>query len=234
MGKDLEGEEPKVEEVEPTSEEKEVEPTTPKVEPTIRTYTQKELDEAVGKGRASTQSQLSLSQASAKKFEAIAEEHKASVEALETERQDIQTQLDELVTKQFAEDPEARQAYVDRRGIAEEKRKLAKEKTVVEKKLYDAEKLAWSAGMSRKADMLVKETGIDAKELEACQTEEEMEVKALRFQLEKEPKKEEPKEEPKFDKGVSSVGGKVVHPTTEQLDAMSPEKYAEWAAERYK
>lgn len=228
---DLEGAEPKVEEVEPTTEKKEVEPTTPKAEPTIRTYTQKELDEAVGKGRATTQSQLSLSQAKTKKVEAEVEEHKASVEAIEAELQDLQGRHDELVGKQFAEDPEARQAYVDRRAIAEERRKLAQDKKATEKKLYDAEKLAWSAGMARKADALVGETGIDASELEACQTEEEMEVKAVRFLLAKEPEKKEP---PKFDKGIPSGSGTPAHPTTEELDKMTPEQYAEWAKERYK
>ena len=198
---DLEGETPQVEGAKPTSE-KEAEPTTPKAEPTIRTYTQKELDEAVGKGRASTQSQLSLAKAGAIKAQAEAEEYKTNVQALETELQDLQRQHDDLAERQFADDPEARQAYVNRRAIADERRKIAKERADVERKLYDAEKLAWSVGMARKADALVKETGIDASELETCQTEEEMEVKALRFQLTREPEKTL-----KFDSGVSSGVG---------------------------
>ena len=201
MVENLEG--VKVEEVKPTSEEKETKPTT-QTEPTIRTYTQKELDEAVGKGRASTQSQLSLSQAEASRVKAEAEQYKASAEAIELELQDLQKQHDDLVSKQFADDPEARQAYTDRRAIAEEKRQAAKDLTEAKGKLLEAQKLAWSVGMARKADALVKETGIEASELETCQTEEEMEVKALRFKMTKEP---EVKEAPKFDSIVSSGGG---------------------------
>jgi len=201
---DLKGATPQVEGVKPTSE-KEAEPTTPKVEPTVRTYTQKELDEAVGKGVSSIQSQLSLSKAEASRERAEAEQHKANVAAFEAELQDLQRQHDDLVTKQFADDPEARQAYVDRRAITDERRKLTKEKAEAERKLYDAEKLAWSVGMARKADALVKETGIDSKELENCQTEEEMEVRALRFERSK--KVEEPEKTPKFDSGISSGSG---------------------------
>ena len=199
----VEGEETKVEEV-----VQEVKPTEPKVEPTVPITETKEfrheLDKALGKGLESTNKQLSMQQAEAKAAKAEVAEHKASVEAVELELQDLRREQSELVEKQFSEDPEARKAYVDRRSIADEKRVLAKKTAEAERKLYDAEKLGWAANMSRKADVLVKETGIGAKELENCKTEEEMEVKALRFQLNKEPEVKEPAKDPKFDKSVST------------------------------
>jgi len=203
----LEGEEPTVEGAEPTLEEG-GKPTLPEEKPTVGvTETEefrKALDKALGKGLESTNRQLSLSKAEANTAKAEVEAHKADMQAIEAELRDLQRQHDDLVGKQFADDPEARQAYVDRRAIADDRRKLAKEKATIEAKLYEAEKLAWSVGMARKADTLVKETGIDASELEACQTEEEMEVKALRFHLAKGSKEEKT---PKFDSGVSSGVG---------------------------
>ena len=77
-------------------------------------------------------------------------------------------------------------------------------------------------------DFRLYEIGIDPDELESCQTEEEMEVNALRFKLTKEPEVKETEKTPKFDLGVSSGGGLPAHPTAEQLEAWSPEQYAVW------
>lgn len=237
MPDDLEGEKTLQEGGESTPAKEEKEPTLEKEKPTVSiTETpefRKALDKALGKGLESTNRQLSLQRQAAEAAKAEAEEHKANVSAIEAELQDLQRQHDELVEQQFADDPEARRAYTDRRAIADERRKLAKKTAEVERKLYEAEKLAWSVSMARKADTLVKETGIDPKELEDCQTEEEMEVKALRFKLTKEPEKEADKT-PKFDSGVSSGGGMPTHPTIEQLDKMSPAQYAEWYKSRKK
>ena len=199
--------------------------TTPSAEPTTRMYSQKEYDEGVGKGRASTQSQLSLSQAETRKLKAEIEEHKTSMAFIEANLQELQKQHDDLVQKQFADDPEARQAYIDRRAIADEKRKLAKEKADVEKKLYEAEKLAWSVAMARKADTLVKETGIEPTELESCMTEEEMEVKALRFKMSKGVETKETETTPKFETVTSSGGGKMTF-TRAGIASMSIEEYS--------
>jgi len=219
--------EPEEPSAEPPAEE-EQEPTTGPEKPTVSITESKEfreaVDKAVGKGVSSIQSQLSLQRQAAETAKAEAEEHKANVAALTEELQDLRKEQDDLVSKQFVDDPEARRAYVDRRGLADTKRELAKKTAEAERKLYAAEKLAWSAGMARKADALVKETGINPKELEECQTEEEMEVKALRFKMTKEPEKKEPKkpgeeeEPPKFDSLKSSgPGGKISAEAQEKM-----------------
>lgn len=207
----LEGDKPKEEVVEPTPV-KEGEKPTPKGEKPTVSITEtpefrKELDKALGKSTESLQRQATLAKQAENAAKAEVEQHKATVQALETDLQDVQKQLDELAERQFAEDPEAKRAFVDRRAIAEEKRKVAKAKAEAEQKLYDAEKLAWSVGMARKADEVVKETGIDPKELEECQTEEEMEVKGLRFQITQKTGEKEPEKKPKFDSTPGGGGG---------------------------
>jgi len=208
MQENLEEKDPKVEEIKPTSSKEVAKSTHPEVEPTVRTYDQKEFDTAVGKGLASVNTQLSLQKQAAETAKAEVEAAKADVVAIEAELKALQGEHDELVGKQFT-DPEERQTYFaslrDKRAFAEERSKLAKEKVDVEKKHYEAEKLAWSVAMARKADALVKETGIDPTELEACQTEEEMEVKALRFKIGKEPAGSE--NTPQFDSLISSGVG---------------------------
>ena len=181
----------------PATEEK-VE-TPPTAEPTLeKLYTQKEQDAAVGKGVSSIQSQLTLSKAEAA-------EAKANLETLQADLQSLQGEHDDLVKQQFAEDPEAREAYKDKKAIAGAQRQLAKDTAEAQHKLYEAEKLVWAANMAKKANDLVQETGIDIKELEPCLTEEEMEVKALRYQASQ--VKEKPKPPSKPDSGINSGVG---------------------------
>jgi len=210
----LEGDASKVEGAVPTSKEG-VEPTPLKVEPTVRTYSQAELDTAVGKGLSSVNTQLSVHKAAAETAKAEVDAAKASVQTIEVELQSLQRQYDELVTKQFADDPEARQAYIDKRAIAEERKKLATEIATTKKEKEVAAKDLMAALLSRKADALVRETGIELSELENCQTEEAMEIKALRFKLTREPEVKEPEKAPKFDSGLGGGSG-------EDLSSLTP------------
>ena len=205
---DLEGEQTKIEGGESTSE-KGTASTQTGDKPTVSITETEEfrhaLDSAIGKASESLNRQVSLSKAETNTAKAEAEQHKADREAFEAELKDLQKLHDDLVSKQFADDPEARQAYIDRRAIAEERRNLKKEKADSDRKLYAAERLTWEVGMEKKADALAKETGIDPAELKSCITEEEMEVKALRFEKTKEHVKEEQK--PKFDSALSGGTG---------------------------
>lgn len=228
----------------PTSEEKGEESTQPSDESTVgRSYTEeefrRELDKALGKGLESTNKQLSKHRQEAKASQAKNEEHEATIAALNAELEDLRKEQEELASSQFENDPEARQAYVNRRNIAEERRKLAREKAETERKLYQAEKLVFQSGLEKKADQLVKETGIDRGDLEDCNTEDEMEVKALRHQVkmatQQKPSGSKEPEKSEFDSDASSdSGGMPEHPTPEQLEKISLEQFAKWAERRYK
>ena len=197
MAKELEG-------ATPMAEGALKEPTIPEEKPTIRTYTEADFQKAVSKGLESTTRQLSLQQAEAKAAKAEAEQYKSNIEAIEAEMQELQRQHDDLVSKQFADDPEARQAYIDRRAIADERRKLAKEKAEVEKKLYEGEKKAWAGAMALKSIELKSRYQVPQEVLDTCITEEQMEIVAKAFPEVKEVK---PVETPKFDSGVGGGGG---------------------------
>ena len=118
----LEGVKSQVEVVEPTPKE-EAEPTPLKVEPTVKIQDTKEfraeLDKAVGKGLSTINKQLSTQKTEAEKASKM-------VKTAEAERQAIQTELDRLTELQFAEDPEARKAFLDRKTITDGQRQLAK------------------------------------------------------------------------------------------------------------
>jgi hypothetical protein len=140
--------------------------------------------------------------------------------------------------KFLSDDPEARQAFVDRKAISEARRQVAKEKAEAERKLYDAEMLVWASKMKEKASELSRETGIPIDDLEGCNTEEEMEVKALRYEKLHSKPVESPKPPatptPRADSGISTtVGGKLTH---EMIEEMSTEAYADHPSvkERYK
>ncbi len=215
----LEVAEPKVEVAEPTPPR--VEPTVSEVEKTPEF--RHALDKALGKGLESTNRQLSVQRAVADSAKAEVDAAKASVSAIETELKDLHRQHDDLVTKQFADDPEARQAYVDKRAIAEEKKELAKERFQVKKEAETAALDASSAILQRRALELSRETGIDVKELDNLD-EVSMVEKALRFQLTKEP--EEVKE---FDSGESTGGTQVF--SRRRIAEMPIEEYAKFKPE---
>jgi len=187
------------------TQEGEAKSTQEQKQPTAgRTYTEADFQKAVSKGLESTTRQLSLQQAEAKAAKAEAEQYKSNIEAIEAEMQELQRQHDDLVSKQFADDPEARQAYIDRRAIADERRKLAKEKAEVEKKLYEGEKKAWAGAMALKSIELKSRYQVPQEVLDTCITEEQMEIVAKAFPEVKEVK---PVETPKFDSGVGGGGG---------------------------
>lgn len=160
------------------------------------------LDKALGKSLKSTNQQLTLLKLAAEAAKSEVEQHKASNAVLELELRDLQKQHDEIVTLQFADDPDAKKTYLDKKALAIEKRQVSIDKAAAEKKLYEAEKKVDAVNKARRADELVKETNIELSELESCQTEEEMEIKALRFQLSNKGKKED-KDSPNFDPAVS-------------------------------
>jgi len=181
------------------------EPIQPEVQPTGKTYTEEDFQRAVSKGLESIQKQLDLRVAEAKRFKAEAEQYKGEQESLSEDIKSLQQEIDSIT--QAIEDPEVKSGILSKKALNEEKRNLAKLKAEAEKKLYDAEMLAWSARMAQKAQALHKETGIDVSELEDCHSEEEMEVKALRYSINKAKEEKTPKEEEKSPKFASPGGG---------------------------
>jgi len=205
-----------VEVVELTSEKTGVEPTTPGVESTIKSYSQKELDEAVGKGRASTQSQLSLAKVETERIKAEAAQYKAESELRQAHIDALSREVEEAL----ADDPDRRQAYTSRIARLEAEQKLAAREAKVarqaEKAAFDAD----AALLQREAFKWARETGIPVEELDNL-NEAQMAERALRFQLSK-----QPVQTPKFAGGASSGGGGRSF-TREQIENMSFEEYKE-------
>ena len=200
--------------VELTSEEKVGESTTPEVELTIKSYTQKELDEAVGKGRASTQSQLSLAKVETERIKAEAAQYKAESDLR-------QAQIDVLtreVNEALADDPERRQAYTSRIANLEREQKLTAREAKTARQAEEAALDANAAMLQREAFKWARETGIPVEELDNL-NEAQMAERALRFQISKQPEKT-----PKFIGGAPSGGGGGSF-TREQIENMSFEEY---------
>ena len=107
------------------------------------------------------------------------------------------------------DDDDIKKSYTDRGTLRKREREAARREKDAEDKLFKAEKLVYQQGLEAKAKLLHEETSIPVKDLDECQTEDEMEVKALRYRLshpdgEKAKAKEE--ESPEFD-SVASSGG---------------------------
>lgn len=202
MAKVLEEAAPKAEVNKPTLEKEVAEPTPPKVEPTVKAYNQKELDDAVGKGTASSNRLRSLAETRANKAETQIAQLMAVQEVSLAERQEGDARYAELV--QGLEDPAEKEKLLSRISIAREKQILARERAEAKQERLETVQAAKSVGLGRKANEMNKEYGIDVIELEVCKTEEEMEVKALKFQLEK-PAETQPDEIP--DSSISSASG---------------------------
>jgi len=246
--KELEGESPQVEGAEPTPGMEGAEPTQPQGDATVgKTYTEKDfrraLDTALGKGLESTNKQLSLRKKEAEAAKVELAEYKATAT---TQLEDLRAELEERAREhdealRAAEDDTIRKSYTDRTALAKKEREATRREKAAEEKLYKAERLVYVAGMEKLADSKVKElkeAGYDTqelqKQLEDCNTEDEIEIVALRYQLSRMPKKTEPQGLPKFDSGASSgAGGLPEHPTTEQMERWTPEQYAKWANKRY-
>ena len=185
----------------------EIAPTDLDEKSTGKSFDEKDFQRAVTKATQSTQKQLDLKVAEAKKSQSEADAAKAQLESMNSELADLRKEMDNLTESRFADDPDALQAYRSKKELDKMRAEIKKREAEAERKFYDAEKLAWSARMAQKADSLHKETGIEMSELAECQTEEEMEVKALRYVLAHPKGEAEPEEEtPKFAGGGSGRG----------------------------
>ena len=201
----LEEERTEVEEATPTTEEKEEKPTEPEEKPTVRTYTQEELDTAVGKGTASFQTQATIAKQATAVAQANVEALKAAQVKGEEDIRFLEQKLEGLADERFAEDPEAVRGFKNTLAQELRERKLiAKEESL---KLVEAEQEGFRQAyvMGEKALELKKQYQIPSGLLEACTSAEQMETIAKAFPEVEEVKKEEPK--PKFDSGLSSGTG---------------------------
>ena len=209
---------PEVEVAEPTQEKEGAKQTEPKEKPTVgKTYTEEnfrhELDKALGKGLESINRQLSeRDKALTAKNTELEEFKKTSSRQLE----DLQADLEDMKNEhqqalKAVDDPDIKSTYTDRATLRKREREAARREKDAEDKLYKAEMLVYQQGLEAKAKILHGETGIPVKELDECKTEDEMEVKALRYRLvhpdgKKAEETEKEEEPPKFDSSLSSGG----------------------------
>ena len=206
--------------------EKQAEPIQSQEKPTGKTYTEEDFQRAVSKGLESIQRQLDLRNAETRKAESQLKSKEADLKA-------AQEDLAELKDLKL-DDPEFRETYTSKKAIRDAQREVDRAKAELEDQRYEAEMQQWKVRMDAKAIELVKETGIDINEFVGCHTEEEMEVKALRWEKANKPAKKEEVKPPKFDTGISSGATITAHPSIEQLEKMTPNEYAEWYKARQK
>ena len=174
---------------------KETEPVSKEQEPTLeKVYKEEEFRKA----QAAWDKQITLAKSESEKAKAEAEQFKAELEYHKAEIAELRGIVDKL------DDPDEKAKIFSRLEDAKRKAEVAKEKAEAARMFEEAEKLAWSVRMAQKATELSREYGIDIKDLEECMTEEEMEVKALKYQL---GKSKEPEKPPKFASGGSDGGG---------------------------
>ena len=212
MDNELEGvKDPQAEVVVPTQEEG-AESTTPKGEPTVeKTYTQSEHDKALGKGLESMNRQLSLRDkaltAATTELEELRSTSTAKLEDLQGNLEDAQDEHRQAL--KAIDDPDIKASYTDRAAMRKREREADRREKTAGDKLKKAETLVYKQGLEAKAKVLHEETGIPLKELDDCKTDDEMEVKSLRYQMANPPKKLEPqeKEGPEFDSGQQGGGG---------------------------
>ena len=207
--------------------EKQAEPIQSQEKPTAgKTYTEEDFQRAVSKGLESIQRQLDLRNAETRKAESQLKSKEADLKA-------AQEDLAELKDLKL-DDPEFRETYTSKKAIRDAQREVDRAKAELEDQRYEAEMQQWKVRMDAKAIELAKETGIDINEFVGCHTEEELEVKALRWEKANKPAKKEEVKPPKFDTGISSGATITAHPSIEQLEKMTPKKYAEWYKARQK
>jgi len=215
------GTDTKVEGAEPQAE-----PIQSQEKPTGKTYTEEDFQRAVSKGLESIQRQLDLRNAETRKAESQLKSKEADLKA-------AQEDLAELKDLKL-DDPEFRETYTSKKAIRDAQREVDRAKAELEDQRYEAEMQQWKVRMDAKAIELAKETGIDINEFVGCHTEEELEVKALRWEKANKPAKKEEVKPPKFDTGISSGATITAHPSIEQLEKMTPNEYAEWYKARQK
>lgn len=197
MVEDLERDKNPAEIAEVASEKEITELSSMETKPTLgRTYTEEEF----GKAQSSWDRQIALSKAEVAQIKAEREQFKAEQEFHKAEIKELQGEFDKLVVG--LDDPDQKEKILSRISIARERQALARERAENQREKYEAQKMVASARLGLKAQELMQDTGIPLRELESCPTEQEMEIKALRFQL----GQAEPKETkiPKIDSGISS------------------------------
>ena len=194
------------------TQEGEAKSTQEQKEPTAgRTYTEEDFQRAVSKGLESIQRQLDLRNAETRKAESQLKSKEADLKA-------AQEDLAELKDLKL-DDPEFRETYTSKKAIRDAQREVDRAKAELEDQRYETEMQQWKVRMDAKAIELAKETGIDINEFVGCHTEEEMEVKALRWEKANKPATKEEVKPPKFDSGAGSGGGGV--PSLAELAKMS-------------
>ena len=205
------------EQVKPTSEPKQEEPTQPKAKDSTlgKTYTEEEFRKA----QSGWSRQVSLSDAGARKAQADLDEAKADTNLLKAELDDLRKEQEEILKQQ--DDPELVKSYKSRTSIAAHERELASRESKLAKKLQEAEEMAFSAAMDRRAAQVMRETGCPLEELKGSTNEHEVELRALKWQMAQ--KAEETETPPTFDTGVSTGAG-TGKLTIEQVQKMSPEE----------
>ena len=168
--------------------------------------TEEDFQRAVSKGLENIQRQLDLRKTEADKYKSEADQHKFKSEGMDRMVKSLERQIETIT--QAIDDPDVKSGILSKVQQDRREQQLLDLKAEAENKLYEAEKLAWSARMAQKADAIHRETDIPISELEDCQTEEEMEVKGLRYKLAKAEEPKEPKEKtPKFAGGSGGGGG---------------------------
>jgi len=197
----LEEVKPQVEETIPTPVAEEVKSTQIAETPTVRTYSQKELDEAVGKSGSSLNQQIALQKQTNEATRAELEQFKSQDAVREAHIQALEKEVEEALS----DDPDRKKAYTDRLTYLKREQKVAQREATAEKKLLEAGEKEQNILLATRAREIMEETGVPLDEIKGCKTEQEMELKALRFQIKK---KSEPVEEekptPKFDSVISS------------------------------
>jgi len=160
------------------------------------------------------------------KNKAEADSIKSMYDSVSLELKATQEQFDEAMSKVLGDDPDAKQAYFDRKALADEKRAVAQIKRDADARIKKAELLVRDVNMARKAVEVSNETGIPIEDLGDCKTEEAIEIAGLRYQA-KNPKVEDvktPDPSPKIDSGkTTGRGGEL---TNEDVETMDLKDYA--------
>jgi len=199
--------------VEPTQDTEGEKQTEQQDTSTVEDFTKTEvfrkaLDKALGKGLESINRQLSERDKALTAKNAELEEAKKTserqLEDLQGELEDMRSEHQEAL--RALDDDDVKKSYTDRGTLRKRERDAARREKDAEDKLFKAEKLVYNQGLEAKAKALHEETGIPVKELNGCDTENDMEVKALRYRLThpEENKNDDKEELPKFDSGASS------------------------------
>lgn len=239
MEEETKGATPPEEGAEPTPVKGEAAPTEKEVKgPTSpKTYSQKELDSAVGKALATVNQQLATQKAESEKLRTELASIETSKESMVDELQEIRAEHERLLGES---DPDALKGYKDTQKLRIEARKVQDHIKALERREaelvsreYDLEQKGMKVQLANKAMELSNETGIPLERLKDCESEDKMEIALLRWQVEQQtsPKKEEKPSEatPRLDSGITTGGGEFPeHPTAEELESWPMSKYKEW------